>query len=433
MFGLKFLKRFDLILLRGLSANALGQILTIAIQLFSLPIYLSVWSIEQYGVWLMIAAIPVYFSLADTGISAVAMNKMTMLIAQKRPHEANIIFQTALIFITAIVICLMVVVGFSVYISKILFSFDHSLTLMALIAATLINIYSGLIDGLFRSTNKYATGTNFLTLARLIEWIFSLVGLLLFRTPIGCALGYLIGRSLSFLSLVAISICYVPEYAWGFSLFSKTECKSLFFHSKRYVLLPISFALTLQGTTLVVGLFLGPSAVVIFATYRTISRSITQFVGAIAHSLWPQFTQLYALGEKKILSVKIAKWSHRSAVISITMSIITLLFSNQILEYWTHGRVALDISLLALLLFTSSISAATNIFYIFSISTNNYGRLPFAYISVAFISLIIVATGARFGGVLGVALASIFIESVLYFFARSNANYIVREMRKLSV
>lgn len=422
-------KKIDPILFKGLSANALGQALTIAIQLLSLPIYLSVWTVEQYGVWVIISAIPVYFSLTDTGISSVAMNKMTMLVARNNLDQANVVFQTALVFISVLILITIILVALLAYGANVFFAFDQYLVLIALVAATLINIYSGLIDGLFRSTNRYALGTNLLTLARLIEWVSSLIALVIFRTPVACATGYLLGRLFSFTLLFVITRIYVKDYSWGYSLFSKSEFLDLFSSSKKYVLLPISFALTLQGTTLVVGTLLGPAAVAIFTSYRTISRFITQLIGAIGHSLWPQFTQLYAREEINLLVEKISVWSRRCAVVSIVISAFTLLFASEILWYWTHGRVPLDYLLLGSLLFASMVSAATNIFYILSIATNNFRKLPLLYMSAAFVSLAIVAAGAKISGLVGVAFASIFVEIIFYIFARSNALAVLSEKR----
>jgi hypothetical protein len=52
----------------GLGANLFGQVVTVAIQLLSLPVFLHFWSLSRYGEWLMLSAIPAYLSAVDVGI-----------------------------------------------------------------------------------------------------------------------------------------------------------------------------------------------------------------------------------------------------------------------------------------------------------------------------------------------------------------------------
>ena len=89
----------------GFGANIYGQVATIFIQLLSVPVYLHYWNTQIYGEWLMLSAVPAYFSMADVGLVAVASNKMTMLSAKGKHAESNRVFQSALIT-TAIVVFL---------------------------------------------------------------------------------------------------------------------------------------------------------------------------------------------------------------------------------------------------------------------------------------------------------------------------------------
>jgi hypothetical protein len=52
----------------GLGANAVGQAVSIVIQLFSLPLYLLYWDLSTYGTWIMLSAVPAYLSMADFGM-----------------------------------------------------------------------------------------------------------------------------------------------------------------------------------------------------------------------------------------------------------------------------------------------------------------------------------------------------------------------------
>src|ERR1700730_1808923 len=82
----------------GMGANALGQVITIGTQLAALPIYLHFWDTTRYGIWLMLSAVPSYFSMADVGMVSAAGNKMTMELGSGDSQAANRTFQSALVF-----------------------------------------------------------------------------------------------------------------------------------------------------------------------------------------------------------------------------------------------------------------------------------------------------------------------------------------------
>jgi hypothetical protein len=79
-------------MLAGVAAHGLGLGGTIAIQLFSVPLYLSIWSAAEYGEWLTLSAMPVYLTLADLGLVKTAGTSMTMAVARGNFSEANVLF-----------------------------------------------------------------------------------------------------------------------------------------------------------------------------------------------------------------------------------------------------------------------------------------------------------------------------------------------------
>ena len=86
----------------SLGANLSTQVLTILIQLTAVPIFLSQWSLEQYGQWLMLTAIPTYFALSDFGFLTVIVNKMTILAGEQKFENVKSLFHSA------IMLCLVV-------------------------------------------------------------------------------------------------------------------------------------------------------------------------------------------------------------------------------------------------------------------------------------------------------------------------------------
>ena len=66
----------------GLGANGYSQLVTIVVQLMGVPIFLNAWGPRLYGEWLILFAIPAYFSISDLGFSQSAANDMTGRVAR---------------------------------------------------------------------------------------------------------------------------------------------------------------------------------------------------------------------------------------------------------------------------------------------------------------------------------------------------------------
>ncbi len=397
----------------GLSANALAQGVTLAIQLGSLPIFLHFWSIEQYGVWIMLAAIPIYFNLCDGGIAAVTMNKMSMCCAKKEFQTANQEFQSGLFVITIGIMSLLVPVSICLFILASYGLFNHALALFLMILATLINLYSGIIDGIFRSTNAYALGTNLLTTARFVEWIGTITGLIIDKSILGAACGMFIGRAIAFISLASYSSKKTSIYKWGFSERIKGETIKTLSLSLKYTGLVIGNAINLQGTVILIGLMLGPSTAALYNTYRTMARITNQLIGAIGHTLWPQFTNDYSKGKTNEIRVALQSWTAKCTVLAIAMAILIYIAAPKILEIWARGKIPFDGALLTLMLVISLVGAAYNTLYILTLSTNSFNKMPQIYISIYVVQSLAIAFVSNQYGINAIAGLSIIAESLI--------------------
>jgi len=83
-------------------ANIFGQIVTVVMQLVSVPLFLHYWDLDKYGKWILLSAVPAYFAMADVGMVAVASNKMAILMSKGEKTEANRVFQSALVLTSAL-------------------------------------------------------------------------------------------------------------------------------------------------------------------------------------------------------------------------------------------------------------------------------------------------------------------------------------------
>lgn len=415
-------------LLSGMTANAIGQAVTITIQLVSLPIYLSQWSIQEYGIWLMLTAIPVYFGLLDGGIAAVTMNKMTISVANGKYTEANSEFQMGLYVISLLVAGILLLTTIVLTAIKYTIHFEYTFPLFFLIITALINLYNGLIDGIYRSTNSYAKGTNLLSFLRIIEWGCGVIGLMMYGSILSVALGMFSGRVMGFICLSMYTAKAEKIYSWGISERVKDKNKDVFSLSLKYFCLVIGNAINLQGMVIVLGLFYSPSILAIYNVYRTMARVINQIIGALGHALWPMITKKYANGAKDELRFFITSWFFKCFLVSVFIGFLIFMFGNEILNVWARNKIFFDPILLLLVLITTTISASYNVLYMLAVATNNFYKLPVYYL-LTYVGLVLLVVSLSFIlTIKHVVLLSILAEVLIFYFLTINSKNIFKRM-----
>lgn len=347
----------------GMGAYTYAQLVTIVTQLLSLPVFLYVWDLETYGTWLILSAVPVYFAMSDFGMGIIAGNNMSMDIAQKRYKQANQTFQSALMM-TSIAITFFLIIAITVTFTieaAFLSNPEHKIVLLLLIAAALLSVLGGMVDAVFRANSEYATGTYLITTARLIEWVFSIIALWIFKDMLLVAAAYLLGRVLMTIFNITYATLRFKQFKWSFETANWITIKGMLGHSTSYMALPLGNAINLQGMTLIVGTMLGPTYVAVFNTFRTLSRLLLQAASILSKPLWPEFSRLYGLNEHK----KILKIFNIGTSITFIMMILGLLFfylfAELIIQYWTQDKIEFNEQLFMLMALSAAISGVAQI------------------------------------------------------------------------
>jgi O-antigen/teichoic acid export membrane protein len=344
-------------IIAGMGANSFGLVITIVIQLVSLPLFLHYWDTSTYGVWLMLSAIPAYLSMADVGMVAAAGNKMTMSMGEGDVSKANRAFQSAQLFMTIVCSSLALIV-----IPLVLFvpfpglnTMDRRLALLALSAGVLLSLFSGLTETLYRSTGRYAVGAVLGNLVRLGEWLGSLLGLMLIGSFASIALFSLAARLIG----TAFFIWYAARgnhgIKLGISLAQKTEVLSLVKPAISFMTFPLANALSFQGVTLLVGAMFGPALVAIFNTYRTIARISVQVTAMFSFAVWPEFSRLFGQGGVPAVESLFRRSVIFGVLQAIGLSILVFFISPWLLDLWTHGHIKFIPDLMLLMLIYAAI------------------------------------------------------------------------------
>lgn len=399
----------------AMGANAVGQGVSVLIQLLSLPLFLHVWSADTYGVWLMLSAFPAYLSMADVGMVTVAGNRMTIDIGQGQVAEANRVFQSAQVFVLAACAALALISVPLVWLmpGSVLQSADQRVALTALIGAVLLTLWGGLSEALFRATERYALGTFLSNMVRLAEWAGWMGGLLLDGSLTAVAVGGLLMRGAGTLWMGRLSGADAKGLQWGLAQASRSEVVVMVKPALSFMAFPLANAISFQGVTLLVGQQLGMASVAMFNAYRTLARVAVQVTGILGHSLWAEFSLLYGQGGASAVRPVYLRSAWLGGLMALALSMALFVVAPYLLRYWTHGVVEFVSVPMALMLAYATVGGLWHVPRILLLSTNQHiGLAQWSLVAALLVVLLTLTLGERLG-ISGVTLAMLLSEGLI--------------------
>lgn len=386
--------------LAGLGAHSVGMAFTIGMQLVSLPIFLSVWDAATYGTWLVVAALPSYLAMADVGMVTSAGNRMTMAMGAGDTALANRVFQSAQVFMALVCALLALIALPCIWWSPwpAASTDDQRIALMALTAGVLMALIGGLSEQVFKATHRYAQGTHLGNLTRLAEWAGWMLGLLAVGSFSAVAIGGLLFRAAGTLMSMAVASQGQHGLRWGSNSATRSTVRQLIGPASAFMAFPLANALSFQGVTLIVGATLGPAAVAVFSTYRTLARTAVQVTAMFSHSLWPEFSRLFgqrAMAELRQLAQRSA-WLSAAQVLLLCAGVY--LVAPWLLQAWTHGKIPFDPMAFGLLMLYAAVAGLWHVPRVLLMSTNQHGLLA---VWAVLAGALCVVLSASFGPPLG--------------------------------
>jgi O-antigen/teichoic acid export membrane protein len=373
----------------GVGANAYGQIITIGIQLLALPVFLHYWDARRYGAWLMLSAVPSYFSLADVGMVTTTGNKMTMEIGRGNFYSANRTFQSALVFMVcacAAVFAVTVLVLAFVHLPAVA-NAEYRLTLGLLITAALLALFNGLAEAVFRATGRYGIGTMAGQSIRLLEWLGGMLGLYLSHGFVAVSLGMLMARGLGVCAMIGYAAISTRQIRWGVNAATYSEMRAMVRPAAMFMMFPIVNALSFQGFTLLVGGLFGAINVAVFNTYRTLARVTVQATSTLSNAAAPEMSRLYGGSNRESLAILFRRANLISGLLAVGLPLGIGLVGHRLIVIWTHSRIPYYPSLLWPMLVYAGLSSSWHVSRILLLSTNKHSRIAVISFLVAVIGL----------------------------------------------
>ena len=384
-------------ILSGFGATALGPLVTVAIQLGPIPFLLHSWGAAKYGDWLLLSAVPNYLTLANLGLGDASGSDMTFRVASGDRTGALETFQSSFALVAAVSLAILLVAAATVW----WIPWQNWLHLSSLSnskAAAIIFTFGvfvitgqqcGVLESGYRCDGNFALGVSSLTILRLLE------------NALACLVGFFSGNLL-WMALTFLIVRAIGTLCYGFGLKRKSPWLRLGFEHVRagvlrrlvkpalgFIALPLGYAISLQGTTIMIGSLLGPSAVAAFSTLRTLTRLNSQALNAVGWSAWPEFSSAFGAG-----NIPLARQLHRHAFqLGLALSALLVLILWQLGPFvyglWTRNSINFDANCFHLLLLVTLADSLWFMSSVVPMSTNAHHRLAFAFVAISSFSLIL--------------------------------------------
>lgn len=408
-------------LLMSLVAQGCGQIITIVIQIVSIPLFLSFWGTHLYGEWILLTTIPAYLSLSNLGFGDAAATEMTLNVAQKNIKRAIEVYQSTWIlmtfislFVTLAVITLVFLFPIHNWFRLTLISESQAKMLVILLALQVIFMQQRtLLNALYRSNGFYAKGVNVGNVLRLFEFAVSAVVIWRGGNPVQVIASILIIQVIGN-GYIRFDVRRLSSWMeWGWSHANTTTLKRIAGPALGFMGFPLGHALSLQGMVMVIGLVLGPVAVVLFSTTRTLTRFIWQALNTISNSTWVEYS--VALGKEDF---DLARNIHRRACqlslwLAIIFSFLLFIGGKSIYTHWTKGKIIYDPKLFGILLLVAISDSLWSTSYVVPMAINKHQKMAVVYVAATSSCLILAWGLTQTIGLYGAAAALLAIAAAM--------------------
>jgi O-antigen/teichoic acid export membrane protein len=421
-------------LLSGLLAGAFGQLVTIGVQLGSLPMFLWAWGPRHYGEWLLLSAIPAYLALSDMGFSSVAANQMTMDLAAGRRLDALRVFQSTLAIVTLaslVVVCISLILGFLPVERWLnLGAIGHpsaSTVLLWMSAQVGLGFFGGLLSAAYRCEGDYARVTLLSNLLRLAEFLGTVVTLIAGGNLVALATVVTGIRALGTLGMRLDLKRIAPWVEFNFKMASTAEVRRLTSPALAFAIWPLAAALQQQGLVLVIGSVLGATAVVVWSACRTVARALFQAAGILNGALWPELSRSLGIGDFDLsrrlhrLAISVSLW------VVAPFSVVLFLLRDLIFRYWSHGVIAVSAVLFGLTLIQTVINLLWGASSVVAAAVNRHQRNSICYVLLIVAGVSLAFPLTRVWGLPGATVSLLIADMCMLPIALATALFIVRD------
>jgi O-antigen/teichoic acid export membrane protein len=416
-------------LILGFLSNWVSKLAGTVVQLVQVPVFLHYWSVNLYGEWMIVNAIPAYLAFSNIGFGSVAGNEMTMLEAAGNREGALRVFQSCWWLIAAIcgatalllaAVLLLVPVSGLLRLS-VIGEGDARWILLYLGLSVLLGQFEQLMGAAYTCVGRYPYGSFLKSMMSLAAFAAMMVPVALGHGPRTTAAVFAAANALSTIVFGALVRHDIPWLRYGWQHARRSEIRRMSAPAIAFMGFPLGNALNLQGTLLVVGYALGPLDVVIFSTARTVSRVALQMVQMVNITFWPELSLAYGAKDDNLLRTLHRRACQLALAVAVVIVAAMMSFGPWFLTHWTGGHVPPSRGLLSILLLVVVCYALWSTSSTLVAATNQHQRLALYYICGTSITIVFTYLLARRFGLYGAAASLLISELIMNTYVLPNS------------
>lgn len=410
--------------LRGIFASGLGNIINMLTRIILPPLFIYAWGVHVYGNWLLLASLVTYLTISSMGGQLYIVNRLTQLYNTGKYGEFTQVFNSGLFLLISIGIFILILFSVLVFIlapSHILkidyISPDMTRWVLIILAFQFLSsMPQGLLTGTFQSIGQLPTGVMLNNCMLAGQVSLPALALMLHAPPVIIA----IAQVLPVLFIISLASAMLkkrlPEYHLLNYRFAKfTKIKTFIKPSLHFLLIQVSFALSVEGLIIITGLTLGPVQVVIFATMRTLVNMMKQSLALVVNTAWPDLTRLDAQHNIKRLT-QVFRFVMRTVLVAAFIIVIVLHFLGAtIYHIWLHHKVPYNSAVMSwFLIYGLELvfwSTAGNLL----MAINKHYHIAYVYLTSACLTVLFAYIGSIHFGIHGVVIGMLSADLLLPF------------------
>ncbi len=401
----------------GLSSAGLKCVRVIE-QLFLIPFFITHWGTNYYGEWLTLTIIPSVLGFSDLGFGTAAANSFVLKYVSGKLNDAADILKTGFIVISMVVFGGIIIVGLGVSLAthfdwlknSLIPAKDASQALIFMLLSRFLSFYTQLFEAIFRGVRKAYIGINLQTIFGCMNVGAGLIALFLGYGVVGFALGQLLTAIICNSFYCFFSLRSIPDINLLKAKFQKSIFKEIFGLGLGYLMSPIWQSILFQGTTFVVRITLGPTAVAMFNTVRTVSRSVNQVYSIINMSIFPEIQ--FEIGAGHIAKAKalLKKAMKVTGLIAILGLLAMLSVGLPLYNWWTKNELNPPYMLWLFLVLSTAVNALWWTSAVVFSAKNKPYRLSTAGVIFSIFSIGITYICCHYFGIVGAAIGGLAFE-----------------------
>ncbi|MDI9363515.1 MAG: lipopolysaccharide biosynthesis protein [Flavobacterium sp.] len=414
-------------LLKNFLSSSWGKLSMLIIRVIQVPVMISALGAKNYGFWLVISSLPSWLSISNMGFGSVASNEMVLSVSSGDNNTAKEVFSTSLTLVFFITIIGSILV--SVIIPWVSFNqfveygniIELKYCVVFLSLSVFISFSSEIYGGRLRAAHKAHQAMLLASLRNWIDFFILLIVLSFTKRFDYLALAILITTILDMALICFISRYALPSVRFSFKNINFHDVKPLFKKGLAFQAFPLGNALLFQGNILVVQYIIGPLAVVLFSTLRTLVRTINQLMEMINQVIWPELSLAFGSNNLK----KAAQLHRLGVAISLAISIVSVFILSfvglPLYQMWTGKTMQLNQSLLICFLLPIPFNALWYTSSVVHVACNKHEGLAIRYLISCFFGLLSCAILSYFIGITGAAISTIVADFIVipYVFSKS--------------